>query len=212
MVNSRRRLLLPGLVLLSLSGVIFRAGAVDIRVEVKDQAGRPVEGAIVWVQQGAPPAPIQGEIIQKNRQFLPAVTVLPVGSAVRFPNQDNVQHHVYSFSVAKTFDIPLYIGQSPPILFDRPGIVTLGCNIHDWMAAYILVLDTKVYAQTDARGFAMLSNLPNEPVTIRAWCPRLRGDPITYPVPPGQSSVELAMKLRPAFSRTPPDDRGGGYR
>jgi plastocyanin len=192
-----------------------QAVAADIRVSVKDQAGRPVEGAIVWVQQSGeknPPAPVQLEIIQKNRQFLPPLTVVPVGSAVRFPNQDNVQHHVYSFSLPKTFDIPLYIGQSPPIQFDRPGIVALGCNIHDWMAAYIVVLDTRLYAQTDASGLAVLTNVPADPVTIHAWCPRLRGDPLTYRTPSGQSSAELTMKLRPAFTRTPPDDRGGGYR
>ena len=124
--------------------------------------GRPVESAIVWAEHPggrSPPAPIQAEIIQKNRQFLPAVTVVPVGSAIRFPNQDNVRHHVYSFSFAKTFGIPLYIGESPQtIQLDRPGIVTLGCNIHDWMAAYIVVLETGVFAHTDA------------------WYPRLRGD------------------------------------
>ncbi|MGB9276246.1 MAG: hypothetical protein WCC08_13500, partial [Terrimicrobiaceae bacterium] len=117
-------------------------------------------------------------------------------------------HHVYSFSQAKKFDIPLYIGESPPIQFDRPGIVTLGCNIHDWMAAYIVVIDTRAYAQTDAKGVALLENLA-EPATIHAWSPRLRGDPVVYNAPPGQNSAELTLKLRPAFSRTPPDDRGG---
>jgi plastocyanin len=194
---------------------ILAAGS-DFRVLVKDQTGRPVEAAIVWAQQPGginPPAPVKAEIIQKNRQFLPAVTVVPVGSAIRFPNQDNVQHHVYSFSFAKTFDIPLYIGESPQtIQFDRSGIVTLGCNIHDWMAAYIVVLDTGVYAQTDAKGIALLRNLAVGPVMICAWNPRLRGDPVTSKTEPGQSFAELTLKLRPAFRRTPPDDRGGGYR
>jgi plastocyanin len=188
----------------------FRADAVDFHVTVRDQAGRPVEGAIVWAQQpGGSNPPVQSQILQKGRQFLPAVTVIPVGSSIRFPNQDSVQHHVYSFSQAKKFDIPLYIGESPPIQFDRPGIVTLGCNIHDWMAAYIVVIDTRAYAQTDAKGVALLENLPAEPATIHAWNPRLRGDPVVYHTQPGQNSAELTLKLRPAFSRTPPDDRGG---
>ena len=203
------------IVMFVLATSCWAAGS-DFHVVVKDQTGRPVEAAIVWAEQpGAksPLAPIQAEIIQKNRQFLPAVTVVPVGSAIRFPNQDNVRHHVYSFSFAKTFDIPLYIGESPlTIQFDRPGIVTLGCNIHDWMAAYIVVLDTGVFAQTDARGIASLRNLPGGPVMICAWYPRLRGDPVKSQAEPGQSSVELTLKLRPAFRRTPPDDRGGGYR
>jgi plastocyanin len=189
--------------------------ASDIQVLVKDQTGRPVEAAIVWVEDPRgknPPAPIQAEILQKNLQFIPAVTVIPVGSSVRFPNRDTVQHHVYSFSSAKTFDIPLYIGDSPrTIQFDRPGIVTLGCNIHDWMAAYIVVLDTGIYAQTDSRGIARLRDLPAE-ATIYAWYPRLRGDPVATKAQSGQIIVEVAMKLRSAFLRTPPDDMGGGYR
>jgi plastocyanin len=192
----------------------LEAFGVDLRILVKDQTGRPVEGALVWAQQPGGKnagAPLQWEIVQRNRQFLPMVTVIPVGSTVRFPNQDNVQHHVYSFSLARTFDIPLYLGQSPPIQFDRPGIITLGCNIHDWMLAYIVVLDTALYAQTDAKGLASLRDLPADAM-IHAWCPRMRGDPIAHRLQPGQSYVELVLKLRPAFSRTPPDDREGGYR
>lgn len=199
-----------GIFAVGLCALGFRMDAADFHVTVRDQTGRPVEGAIVWAQQpGGNNPPVQSQILQKGRQFLPAVTVIPVGSSIRFPNQDSVQHHVYSFSLAKKFDIPLYIGESPPIQFDRPGIVTLGCNIHDWMAAYIVVIDTRAYAQTDAKGVALLQNLSAEPVTIHAWNPRLRGNPVVYNAQPGQNSAELTLKLRPAFSRTPPDDRGG---
>jgi len=202
--------------LLCLCVLVYPAIGADVRILVKDQTGRPVEGAIVWAElsrEKKPPSAVQAEIVQKNRQFLPAVTVIPVGSVVRFPNWDNVQHHVYSFSAAKTFDIPLYIGESPrAIEFPRPGIVTLGCNIHDWMAGYILVLDTAVYARTDAEGIALLRNLPAESATVYGWCPRLRGEPVKFDVQPGQNVAELAMRLRPDFRRTPPDDRGGGYR
>jgi plastocyanin len=204
------------LIMMLVLGASFWAAGSDFQVLVKDQTGQPVESAIVWAEQPggrSSPAPIQAEIIQKNRQFLPAVTVVPVGSAIRFPNQDNVRHHVYSFSFAKTFDIPLYIGESPQtIQLDRPGIVTLGCNIHDWMAAYIVVLETGVFAHTDAKGIASLRNLPAGPVMICAWYPRLRGDPVKSQTEAGQSFAELTLKLRPAFRRTPPEDRGGGYR
>jgi plastocyanin len=192
-----------------------RALCADIHILAKDQTGRPIEGAIVWaeVPRAKMPSPVQAEIVQKNRQFIPPVTVIPVGSVVRFPNWDNVQHHVYSFSPTKTFDIPLYIGESPQVIeFERPGIVTLGCNIHDWMAAYIVVLDTAVFAKTDANGGVLLRDLPAGPVSIFGWSPRLRGAPVKVDLPAGQSSAALAMKLRPAFQRTPPDDRGGGYR
>ena len=201
--------------ILLLCAVAVHTSASDVQVLVKDQTGRPIEDAIVWaeVSREMKPAPIEVEIVQKNRQFLPLVTVIPVGSVVRFPNWDNVQHHVYSFSAAKTFDIPLYIGESPrAIEFETPGIVTLGCNIHDWMTAYILVLDTAAFARTGANGIAALRNLPAGPISVFGWCPRLRGPPVKSDVQPGQNSAQLAMKLRPAFLRTPPDDRGGGYR
>jgi plastocyanin len=199
---------------LHLCALAVRAFGADVQVLVKDQTGRPVEGAVIWAegpQKKTLPA-IQTEIVQKNRQFIPPVTIVPVGSIVRFPNWDNVQHHVYSFSTAKTFDIPLYIGQSPKAIeFERPGIVTLGCNIHDWMAAYVVVLDSGFFARTDERGVGVLRDLPVGSFSILGWCPRLRGAPVQANLE-GQSSAELTMKLRPAFQRTPPDERGGAYR
>jgi plastocyanin len=198
-----------------LVALVVGAIGADVQVLVKDQAGRPVEGAVVWAegpQKRTLPA-IQTEILQKNRQFIPPVTIVPVGSVVRFPNWDNVQHHVYSFSATKTFDIPLYIGQSPKAIeFERPGIVTLGCNIHDWMAAYVIVLDSGFFARTDEKGVGLLRDLPAGSFSIVGWCPRLRGAPVQTTLEGSQSSAELTMRLRPAFQRTPPDERGGGYR
>jgi plastocyanin len=214
-IDPRRAASRWGVVSLLIICLLRNALGSDVQVIAKDQTGRPVEGAVVWaeVSRGGAPAPVRTEIVQKNRQFIPPVTVVPVGSLVRFPNWDNVQHHVYSFSAAKTFDIPLYIGESPKVIeFGSPGIVSLGCNIHDWMFAYIVVLDTAVFAKTDASGIALLRNLPPEAVSIVGWCPRLRGEPVKVDLQAGRSSVELTMKLRPVFQRTPPDDRGGSYR
>jgi plastocyanin len=209
----RGRFGIPGILVFCALSV--RALASDVQVLVKDQTGRPIEGAVVWVKgsrENTPP-PVQTEIVLKNRQFNPLVTVIPVGSVVRFPNRDNVKHHVYSFSAAKTFDIPLFIGESPQVIkFERPGIVTLGCNIHDWMAAYIVVLDTALFAKTDASGNVLLRNLPAGPLSILGWYPRLRGPPVKADVQASQSSAGLTMKLRAALRRTPPDARRGGYR
>jgi plastocyanin len=89
------------------------------------------------------------EMAQQKKQFVPEVLVVPVGSEVRFPNHDTVRHHVYSFSPAKKFELKLYTGTpANPVLFDRPGVVVLGCNIHDQMVGWILVVDTPYYAQT----------------------------------------------------------------
>ena len=91
-----------------------------------------------------PVKPLGGvQIAQAKRQFSPRVTVVTVGTPVTFPNFDTVRHHVYSFSPVKTFELKLYAGvPNAPVVFDKPGIAVLGCNIHDQMAAWVVVVDT----------------------------------------------------------------------
>ncbi|HNI77100.1 MAG TPA: methylamine utilization protein, partial [Giesbergeria sp.] len=114
------------------------ASAASLRVQVLDSAGKPLEGAVVSLVSDAArravrPLPEQ-EIAQENKQFVPAVRVVTVGTLVRFPNRDSVRHHVYSFSPAKKFEIKLYAGTpAAPVRFDQPGVAVLGCNIHDQM-------------------------------------------------------------------------------
>ena len=79
--------------------------------------------------------------------------VIPVHSTVQFPNSDAISHQVYSFSSARQFQLPLYRGKPyPPVQFDQPGVVTLGCNIHDNMLAYIVVTAAPFFGRTDADG------------------------------------------------------------
>ena len=81
------------------------------------------------------------------------VTVVQAGTKVVFPNRDTVQHHVYSLSKPKKFELPLYNpGQKESLVFESAGLVTLGCNIHDWMIAYLLVVPTPWFAKTDEQG------------------------------------------------------------
>ena len=136
----------------------------------------PVAGAVVYLDRADEVAPISAEIYQKDREFHPKILILPVGSQVEFPNRDNTQHHVYSFSPAKTFNIELYAGRpQAPVLFDQPGIVELGCNIHDHMQAFIIVSQTTAIGQTDANGRATLpvNNETPMPLTLKIWHPRL---------------------------------------
>lgn len=148
-----------------------RAATVDVRVH--DGQGRPVADAVVFAQSREARALVQPaenvEIVQRRRQFQPAVTVVPVGTAVRFPNEDTVRHHVYSFSPAKAFELKLYVGTpAKPVVFDQPGIAVLGCNIHDTMAAWVVVVDTPYHARTDASGRARLT-LPPGAYRLRSW-------------------------------------------
>jgi hypothetical protein len=120
-----------------------------------------------------PPPPKPGEIAQESQEFVPYVTVVQAGSRVLFPNNDTVQHHVYSLSKAKKFELPLYNpNQNESFVFDVSGLVTLGCNIHDWMLAYLVVVPTPYYAKTDALGHAAIA-APAGRYRLELWHPRL---------------------------------------
>jgi hypothetical protein len=107
---------------------------------------------------------------QRDMTFIPHVLAVPVNTSVLFPNYDNTRHHVYSFSEAKTFDIKLYVGfPERPILFDQPGVIALGCNIHDKMHAFIVVNDAPRMAVTAKDGRAVLENVPVLPRELYIW-------------------------------------------
>src|SRR5688572_30158988 len=120
------------------------ASAATVEATVRDAKGTPVEDAVVWLMPKAGKAPARqatGQIAQKDRQFVPLVTVVQVGTPVSFQNQDPIRHHVYSFSPPKPFESKLYVGTPvEPTVFDKPGEVVLGCNIHDHMLAYVYVV------------------------------------------------------------------------
>jgi plastocyanin len=115
---------------------------------------------------GAPRAVID----QVDRAFTPHVSVLRTGTSVSFPNHDNIRHSVYSYSKARSFTLRLYAGQpANPVVFDRPGVVALGCNIHDSMLAWVLVVDTPWTARSDGEGVARLAGLPAGRYRLRTW-------------------------------------------
>jgi hypothetical protein len=206
------------------AGLGSSVGAGDVAATVRDERGQPVEDAVVSAVpegRGVAPPPGRGrEIVdQINLEFVPYVKAILVGSPVYFPNKDNVRHHVYSFSPAKRFELPLYEGTpAEPVVFDRVGIVTIGCNIHDWMIGHIYVAATPHLATTDAAGRARLGDLPSGRYTVRVWHPRMEGseDGTSRPVSFERAeSVDLAwqLKLRPALRpRRAPVPGQRGYR
>ncbi|WP_439898010.1 methylamine utilization protein [Aquabacterium humicola] len=148
--------------------------AAPLEVRVTDPAGKPLAGVVVFAESPEAKAalkPAAGiEIAQTGKQFVPPVTVIPTGTAVSFPNRDTVRHHVYSFSPAKKFEIKLYVGTpANPVVFDQPGIAVLGCNIHDHMVAWVVIVDTPYFAQTGADGKVNFPNLPAGGYRLRAW-------------------------------------------
>jgi len=155
-----------------------RAGcAAQLHATVKDQHGKPVADAVVLAAPVDPKTTFHARssadvVDQVDKQFLPYVKAVYVGSKVRFPNKDNIRHQVYSFSPPKQFELPLYAGsEAAPVLFDKPGVVVLGCNIHDWMVGYIYVSETPFFATTDAAGAATLEDLPPGEYLVRVWHP-----------------------------------------
>ena len=156
-----------------------RAQTVEIAASVTDDQGRPVEDAVVVAvpTDGSVRMPArlrEGSVDQVNQEFMPKVTAILVGTPVRFPNHDNVRHHVYSFSPAKRFELPLYTGiPAEPVVFDKPGVVVLGCNIHDWMIGYVYVSESPYFAKTGKDGKALLAELPLRTYTVRVWHPQL---------------------------------------
>jgi plastocyanin len=197
------------------------AGAGDLTVAVSDQNGKPVLDAVVYALPvaGQPPSRrTQSEVVQRNKQFIPYVSAVQAGSLVQFPNKDTVKHHVYSFSPAKKFELPLYAGTPPePIAFDTPGVVTLGCNIHDWMIAYILVVPTPWFRVTDSTGAAQLRGLPAGSYDVEVWQPRLKNSsnqPRQRVALNADVPLSFRLDLKPDFRlrRSPADSTGDSYR
>ncbi|MES2546849.1 MAG: methylamine utilization protein [Pseudomonadota bacterium] len=146
--------------------------AADLTIDVVDTTGSPIENAVVYAEpeNKAAMPPASAIVEQRGKQFNPLVSVVQTGSDISFPNFDSVRHHVYSFSPAKTFELKLYSGvPTSPVKFDKAGTVVLGCNIHDYMVAFIHVVDTPYFTKTNKSGKATLRDLPNGNYTLKAW-------------------------------------------
>lgn len=152
------------------------AHAADLTVTVKDANGRPVADAVVTVDApGRGQGPGRFTINQRDMQFTPQVLVVPVGSTIAFGNLDPFRHHVYSFSPAKRFELKLFgEGQTRPVVFDKAGLVAIGCNIHDQMQGFIHVVDTPFSAKTDASGRVVIRGLPGGSHAVHVWHSQLR--------------------------------------
>src|SRR3982751_3156759 len=153
-------------------------GSGEIEARVTDDTGKPLADAVVIAvpADGSVrfPTKPRDEVDQVDKEFTPRVKVVLVGSTVTFPNNDNVRHQVYSFSPAKRFELPLYAGVPPePVVFDKPGLIVLGCNIHDWMVGYIYVSESPYFAKSDSGGTAVIGDLPPGRYTARVWHARL---------------------------------------
>lgn len=146
----------------------------QFEIQLLDQDNKPISQAVVSIPSEIAEN-LSAEVAvmdQINKQFVPHVLTVNQGQFVSFPNSDNIRHHVYSFSDPKPFEIKLYRGTpTSPDLFDKPGIVILGCNIHDRMVGYIYVADNELTAITDEDGVAGFD--AQAPDKVKIWHSRL---------------------------------------
>lgn len=179
------------------------------RIVVHDQSDHALAEAVVYIDSPGSriKTPMSGQIAQQDKHFVPTVSVVRVGASVSFPNRDTVRHHVYSFSPAKTFDIRLYSGTpASPVVFDKPGLVVLGCNIHDWMLAYVKVVDSPWFGKTDSAGELVLAGVPSGEYVLRAWYPGMQREwerKVSFPL---AKKLVIDLAVAPQAVAAPPED------
>lgn len=187
-----------------------------ISVAVFDREGQPVPDVAVYLTnaEGANSHALAGTsavMDQIDQRFVPHVLVVQTGTSVEFPNSDTIAHHVYSFSHPNHFTLPIYKGHAhPPVSFDESGLVVLGCNIHDHMLAYILVVDTPVFEKTGEDGAATLVGQPGPGAKVSIWSPRIRDDQekLSVPIDASGNGTEVVFRLQKAL-RAPHHEQSG---
>lgn len=184
------------------AGLSAPAGAAGLDIAAAEPDGSPLADTVVtlWpAEEGEASGrgrASDGEpvITQRDQRFVPHVRVVPAGTTVRFPNEDDIKHHVYSFSKAKQFQLRLYGGDEvKTVTFDRPGVVVLGCNIHDHMLAYVFVTQAPYFAKTDETGRARIDGIPEGRYRAETWHPRLED---------GEDGEDRAITLTEAAEET----------
>lgn len=177
-----------------LTAASVQAGTIDL--VVRGANGQPLADAVVMIDSpgrndAASRFPGPYRMMQKDIAFSPHILIVPVGANVTFPNMDKVRHHVYSFSTINRFELKLYgREENRSVTFPKAGVAALGCNIHDAMSAFVVVVDTPFAARTDAGGRVSISGVPAGRATLRIWHATLRA--------PGNQKVQpLAVPAGP---------------
>lgn len=175
------------------------AGAAAVNAMVTDTTGAAVPEAVIYALPASgklPSAAARPAVMdQINKEFVPFVIPVQLGAPVTFPNKDNIRHHVYSFSPAKTFDLKLYSGKpANPVVFDKPGPVALGCNIHDWMVGFVYVVESPWFAKTTKTGAAKL-DLSDGEYDLKVWHPWQRAELPAQRVKVSGAETQASFKL-----------------
>lgn len=180
----------------------------SVTLAIRDAGGGAVPAAVVYLEgpvRGPVSQPVKVTLDQRDKIFVPEVTVIQTGTDISFPNSDSVSHHVYSFAQPNAFELPLYKGDARPVIrFDHAGVVTLGCNIHDLMIGYVIVVDTPHFAIADAGGNVSFADVAPGSYQVQVWSDRLNpakaipGGALTVGNQALSQSIALGRKLRAA--------------
>jgi plastocyanin len=137
------------------------------------------------------------DIKQDDKRFVPGLLPVVAGQQVRFPNQDKIYHNVFSISPLAQFDLGQYKNVDPPkiVTFDDYGVVTVYCNIHPGMIAYVVVLENSAFALTEKDGGFRINDLPPGTYTINAWRPKAKRASQQIIIQPGQNT-EVHMEVK----------------
>ena len=196
------------LVVTALHGTV--ASAAILTAEFVDAHGKPLPDAVLTLRGAtAPPAgSLKADMDQRDQQFAPHVLTVHTGTQISFPNSDHIRHQVYSFSTPKRFELRLYGGTpSDPVLFDKPGVVVLGCNVHDNMIGYVYVTDDGWFGVSDERGMLTLNQVPAGHYTVTLWHPQaadmlpVSGGDID--IPAGDLKQRFSIAVQPNAGNTP---------
>lgn len=179
------RTLLTVIALVLAEGAGASAQTATVQGKVTCRGVRDCAGALVYIEKvaGRAFAPTTEAVMdQLKLAFVPHVLPVVAGTKVAFPNSDEVRHNVFSPSPVKRFNLGTYPrGVTKYVVFDKPGVVELLCNVHAEMSAYVVVVETPFVAQVAADGTYVLKNLPPGTHDITAWREQLKEkrEPIT---------------------------------
>jgi plastocyanin len=186
------------------------ASAASLTAEFVDAKGNPLPDAVLTLRGAtAPPAvSLKADMDQRDVQFAPHVLAVRTGTEISFPNSDHIRHQVYSFSTPKRFELRLYGGTpSEPELFDKPGVVVLGCNVHDKMLGYVYVTDDGWFGVSNDKGMLTLDEVPAGHYAVTLWHPQApdmlpisSGD---IDIPAGGLKQRFSIAVQPNADNTP---------
>lgn len=196
-----------------LSIAMLPAAAATLKLQAADQGGKPLADAVAVLVPETPdtapkPAPRDHVIDQKNETFLPLVEIVAAGDQVIFRNSDRTRHHVYTFSPLGQFEFVLKPNESStPVKLQKPGVIPVGCNIHDFMINYLFVTDSRWAGKSDEKGVVTLTDVPPGSYAVKWWHPRQRpgAQPVTQTVTVSGDQASASVSV-PVMAPPPRDD------